>query len=537
MEMMFHISNCSEKYQVKYATCTLLNSALTWWNSHKRTIRIEAAYAMSWVELMKPMTEVYCPRNKELVLLCTRMVPNEEKKVKRFVRGPCTMRCRNNKRVGHMTRDCKVTVTPNTQRAPAENHPGIVCYECGKPGHFRKYCPKFRNQNRGNQTVNKNGNKTGNHTRGNEATTRAYAIGRGGANTDSNVVTGLLGHPFDIDLMPVELGSFDVIIGMDWLAKYHALIICDEKGCQVYLAQVTSKKTEDKSEEKRLEDVPIVREFPEVFPEDLHGLPTAQQVEFQIDLVLGAAPIAQAPEGIHVDPAKIESIKDWASPKTPTEIRQFLGSASILALPKGSENFVVHCDASHKALCAVLMQKEKVIAYASRQLKIYTYALKYPNLHPRFEVSKFVPFATSSDQEGATHSRVATGEEEREVKGRPQITTPLNPTLNITSNIQTHFITLVHPDTQAVNEAFVMANYLQLEPLMRKRMRELRLQGVATRLNFLSEDINEKRELEAPLGFWSQPPRGVEGQAMKGIPPLLAAHLRETKRRRRTMSP
>ncbi|GJZ45544.1 putative reverse transcriptase domain-containing protein [Tanacetum coccineum] len=123
-------------------------------------------------------------------------------------------------------------------------------------------------------------------------------------------------------------------------------------------------------------------------------------------------------QGIHVDPAKIESIKNWASPKTPTEIRQFLGlvgyyqifidgfskmsksmtkltqknvkfewgekeeeafhllkqklyCAPILSLPKGSENFVVYCDASHKGLGAVLMQKEKVIAYASRQLKVH----------------------------------------------------------------------------------------------------------------------------------------------------------------------
>nr|GFC50086.1 putative reverse transcriptase domain-containing protein [Tanacetum cinerariifolium] len=115
--------------------------------------------------------------------------------------------------------------------------------------------------------------------------------------------------------------------------------------------------------------------------------------------------------GIHVDPSKIESIKDWASPKTPTEICQFLGlagykfskiaksmtkltqkaikfdwgekkenafqlikqklcSAPILALPKGSEDFVVYCDASHKGLGAVLMQREKVIAYASRQWKV-----------------------------------------------------------------------------------------------------------------------------------------------------------------------
>nr|GFA11347.1 putative reverse transcriptase domain-containing protein [Tanacetum cinerariifolium] len=144
--------------------------------------------------------------------------------------------------------------------------------------------------------------------------------------------------------MPVELGSFDVIIGMDWLAKYHALIICDEKvvcipygyevliiqgdnydggsklniiscmktqkyiqkGCQVYLAQVTSKKAEDKSEEKRLEDVPIVREFPEVFPEDLPGFPPARQVEFQDDLVPGAVPVARAP--YRLAPAEMQEL-------------------------------------------------------------------------------------------------------------------------------------------------------------------------------------------------------------------------------------
>ncbi|GKE91820.1 hypothetical protein Tco_1572915, partial [Tanacetum coccineum] len=87
METMFHISNCPKKYQVKYVTRTLLNSALTWWNSHKITIGIEAAYAMSWAELMKLMTKVYCLRNEELVLLCTRMVPNEEDKVERFIGG------------------------------------------------------------------------------------------------------------------------------------------------------------------------------------------------------------------------------------------------------------------------------------------------------------------------------------------------------------------------------------------------------------------------------------------------------------------
>ncbi|GJY22670.1 putative reverse transcriptase domain-containing protein [Tanacetum coccineum] len=97
-----------------------------------------------------------------------------------------------------------------------------------------------------------------------------------------------LDHPFNINLMPVELGSFDVIIGKDLVVKVPTLII----DCA---SHVTTKETEDKSGEKRLEDVPIVRDFPKVFPEDLSGLPPTRQVEFQIDLMPGDAPIARAP--------------------------------------------------------------------------------------------------------------------------------------------------------------------------------------------------------------------------------------------------
>ncbi|GJR05003.1 hypothetical protein Tco_0527987, partial [Tanacetum coccineum] len=92
METVFHISNCLEKYQVKYATCTLLNSALTWWNSHKGTIGTEAAFAMSWRELMKLMTEnndlaAYTQRFQELTMMCTKMVPEEEDRVEKFIGG------------------------------------------------------------------------------------------------------------------------------------------------------------------------------------------------------------------------------------------------------------------------------------------------------------------------------------------------------------------------------------------------------------------------------------------------------------------
>ncbi|GJV98694.1 hypothetical protein Tco_1553946 [Tanacetum coccineum] len=79
--------------------------------------------------------------------------------------------------------------------------------------------------------------------------------------------------------MPVELGSFDIIIGMDWLRKYHAVIVCDEKLVQVPYGNETL----------------IFHDFPEVFPEDLLGLPPAQPMEFQIDLIPGVAPVARAP--------------------------------------------------------------------------------------------------------------------------------------------------------------------------------------------------------------------------------------------------
>ncbi|GJX55507.1 putative reverse transcriptase domain-containing protein [Tanacetum coccineum] len=608
-------------------------------------------------------------------------------------KGPCAPRCNKCKKIGHLARDCR-SFGPNgnnNNRGNSETTQNAgTCYECGVQGHFKRDCPKLKNKNHGNQGGNGN------------APAKVYVVGNAGTNPDSNVVTGtfllndryasilfdtgadssfvsttfssliditpttldryydvklvdgkIIGintiirgctlnffdHPFNINLMPVELGSFDVIIGMDWLEKYHAVIDCAKKigngthlniisctkthkyllkGHNVFLAHVTTKETGDKSGEKRLEDVPIVRDFLEVFPEDLPGLPPTRQVEFQIDLMPGAAPVARAPyrlapsemkelseqlqelsdkgfirpssspwgapvlfvkkkdgsfrmcidyrelnkltvknryplpriddlfdqlqgssvyskidlrsgyhqlrvreedipktafrtryghyefqvmpfgltnapavfmdlmnrvckpyldkfvivfiddiliysknkkeheehlkailellkkeelyakfskcefwipkvqflghvidsQGIHVDPAKIESIKDWASPKTPTEIRQFLGlagyyrrfiegfskiakpmtkltqkkvafewgdkqeaafqtlkhklcSAPILALPQGAENFIVYCDASHKGLGAVLMQNEKVIAYASRQLKIH----------------------------------------------------------------------------------------------------------------------------------------------------------------------
>ncbi|GJX96610.1 reverse transcriptase domain-containing protein [Tanacetum coccineum] len=194
--------------------------------------------------------------------------------------GPCTVKCRNCNKVRHTTRDCKNAFAAiATQRVSVVNQRVGTCFECGRQGHYKKKCPKLRNQNRGNKSGST------------EAKGKAYAIGGGDANLDFNVVTGtvllnnryasilfdlgadrsfvsttfsalldvipstldvsyavelangrvaetntvlrgctlgLLGQPFNINLIPVELGSFEVIIGMDWLANHHAVIVCDE---------------------------------------------------------------------------------------------------------------------------------------------------------------------------------------------------------------------------------------------------------------------------------------------------------------------
>nr|GEU65049.1 putative reverse transcriptase domain-containing protein [Tanacetum cinerariifolium] len=680
MEFIFNISGCAVENQVKFATCTLLDATLTWWNSQIRTLGPDA-YTMTWSVLKKKMSDKYCPlgevkkleielwnlkardnnipaytnRFQEPALICTKFITNEtEKKEKSNSKRKADDISRNNQQPFKKQNVAKAYNLGSAEKKTYEgnvpnngpNPRGNGCFECGNQRHFKRDCPKLKNKNGGN----------GNAQGWVYAVGNAVRNGNAAGNPDSNVVTGtfllnnryasilfdsgadrifvstvfsslidiiptpldnhydveladgkivginttirgctlnFLNHPFTIDLIPVELGSFDTIIDMDWLRRHHAVIVCDEKlvrvpfgnetlafhgaesyieresrlmviscfkvqeymakGCHVFLAQISTTKEDDKSEGKQDKDVPIVQDFPEVFPEDFPGLPPARPVEFHIDLIPGAALVARVPyclvpsemkelseqlqehsnkgfirpssspwgspvlfvkkkdgsfrmcidyrelnkltvknryplpriddlfdqlqrssiylkiylrsgyhqlrnekeheehlkailgllkeeklyakfskcefwipkvqflghvidsQGIHVDPAKIESIKDWASPKTPTDICQFLGlagyyrrfiseiaksmtkltqkgikydwgekeenaiqlikqklySAPILALLEGSEDFVVYCDASHKGLGAVLMQREKVIAYASRQLKVH----------------------------------------------------------------------------------------------------------------------------------------------------------------------
>ncbi|GJS96163.1 putative reverse transcriptase domain-containing protein [Tanacetum coccineum] len=330
----------------------LTQYALTWWNSHVKTIGHDVAYAMTWKNLKKKMTNKYCPRGEvkklecemwnlkvkgtdlvsynqrfqELALMYARMFPEESDKIEKYVSGLPDM--------------------INESQKP-------TCYECGAQGHFKRDCPKLKNNNHGKQGGN-----------GNDPA-KVYAVGRAGTNPDSNVVTGMfllnnryasiffdtgadrsfvsttfssqiditpstldyyydveladekiirlnaiiwgctlnfLNHAFNIDLMPIELGSFDVIIGMDWLAKYQVVIVCAEKIVRIPWGNETLIVRGDGSDRGNK------THFPEVFPEDLLGLPPTRQVEFQIDLIHGAAPVAREP--YRLAPSEIKELSE-----------------------------------------------------------------------------------------------------------------------------------------------------------------------------------------------------------------------------------
>nr|GEW05835.1 putative reverse transcriptase domain-containing protein [Tanacetum cinerariifolium] len=206
----------------------------------------------------------------------------------------------------------------------------------------------------------------------------------------------LVNHIFEIDL-PIELGTFDVIIGMDWIVKHDVVIVCGEKVVRTIWEQDVHK---NKSREKRMEDVPVIRDFPEVFPEELPGLPPPRQIEFQIDLVPGAAPVARAPYRLAPSEMRELSVqlqelleKGFIRPSSSScgasvlfvkkkdgSFRMCIGYHELNkltvknryplpridylfnqlhALPEGTKDFVVYCDASLKGFRAVLMQREK----------------------------------------------------------------------------------------------------------------------------------------------------------------------------------
>nr|GEU39900.1 putative reverse transcriptase domain-containing protein [Tanacetum cinerariifolium] len=358
-----------------------------------------------------------------------------------------------------------------TSKGQVVNQRVLTYFECRRQGYYRSDCPKLKNQNRENKTRNKSGIG--------KARGKTYVLRGGDADSDSNTVKGtlllnnhyvyvlfdsganrsfvlntfsalldvipstldvsyaveladrrivetnivlrgcmlgLLGHPFNIDLMHVDLSSFDVIIDMDWLANNHTVIVCDEKILripyedEVLIVQVQGSSVYSKIDLKsgyhqlrvRDEDIPKTAfrtryghyEF-QVMPFGLTNAPVVFMdlmnkvckpyldkfvIVFIDDILIYSKSKEEHAEHLKLILeflkkeelyAKFLKCKGEKTEAAFQLLKQKLCSVPILALPKGSENFVVYSDASHKGLGIVLMQKEKVIAYASRQLKVH----------------------------------------------------------------------------------------------------------------------------------------------------------------------
>nr|GEV79994.1 putative reverse transcriptase domain-containing protein [Tanacetum cinerariifolium] len=204
-----------------------------------------------------------------------------------------------NSRVGHLTKNCKnkgPSTGSNLKPVP------VICHACGEKRHYNYQCSNANNNAHTRSYLPRDKNA---HRDPNVVTDTSYDIEMANGNLacTNTIIQGctliMLDQPFKIDLMPIQLSSFDVFIGMNWLSKYHAKIICDEKVIHIPLDNETliirAQVMEKKSDEKRLEHIPVVRLFLDVFPEDLPSLPPVRQVEFQINLIPKATPVSRAP--------------------------------------------------------------------------------------------------------------------------------------------------------------------------------------------------------------------------------------------------
>ncbi|GKD73470.1 putative reverse transcriptase domain-containing protein [Tanacetum coccineum] len=242
-------------------------------------------------------------------------------------RGPCHT-CFNCNRPGHLARDYR-GVPRNVNPVNARNPTVRACYECGSTDHVRSVCPRWNRaqgpgENRPNQVAaNNEGQGRGNQE--NQARGRAFMLGAEEARQDPNIVTGLepsdLGFRYEIKIASAQLVEIDKVIKgcMDWLSNYKAKIICHEKVVRIPLTdgkvlKVVRERPEEKAillmiakaSDKKQEEIVVVRDFPEVFSDDLSGLPPIWEIEFRIELIHGAMSVAMSP--YRLAPSEMEEL-------------------------------------------------------------------------------------------------------------------------------------------------------------------------------------------------------------------------------------
>ncbi|GKD47176.1 putative reverse transcriptase domain-containing protein, partial [Tanacetum coccineum] len=347
-----HDSGRHQKQVVDSVAAALEAQTATMANADNTNMNIEqgethVARKCSYKEFMSCQTLNFKgTEGAEMAVLCPNMVPNSEKLMEVFIGGLPKSIEGNVTALKPQTLEEAITITQRLMdqtrncrsKGPATGsnlqQVSVTCHACREKGHYKYQCPKANNNAHGRAYLlrDKNAYQDPNVVTGTFLlnqhlarvlidsgadksfvsislaymlnippitldTTYDIEMANGNLVGTNTIIQGctliLLNQPFEIDLMPIELSSFDVVIGMDWLSKYHARIICDEKVVHIPIDDETLiiRVMEKKSNEKRLEDIPVVREF----LKDLPGLPPVRQVEFQIDLMPGAAPVARAP--------------------------------------------------------------------------------------------------------------------------------------------------------------------------------------------------------------------------------------------------
>nr|GFA73058.1 putative reverse transcriptase domain-containing protein [Tanacetum cinerariifolium] len=283
------------------------------------TLGREVANERPWTEVKQMMTDEFCPtedvqrledelrhlelrdmnivayteRFNELALLCPDVVPNEKKKVELYIKGLLEIIKgeTNSSRPATLNEAVRMAHALMEQKIQAKNE---RIAEGIKRNHLIDIKPVKLNSSYEVQLAY-------------EKVVSTNSVLRG-------CTLNLLDHLFDIDLTLIELGTFDVIVGMDWLVEFDALIVCGKKevhvlyknktGSQLFIAQVTEKEPA----KKQLQGVPVICNFPEVFLDDLPGLPPPRQVEFRIELIPDAAPVACT--SYRLAPTKLKELLD-----------------------------------------------------------------------------------------------------------------------------------------------------------------------------------------------------------------------------------
>ncbi|GJZ05220.1 putative reverse transcriptase domain-containing protein [Tanacetum coccineum] len=418
LESQFRISNVAEGDRVKFASSTLLDGALTWWNVYVRSVTLDTAHATPWSDFKAMFIRKYCPRNEikqmenelwnlkvkgtnltaynqrfqELILLCPEMVPNADRLLERYIEGlPLSIKGNEKTRVtsenGTETTTTTTPATPTTQatstRTNAQRQQG--CLQPDKVLMLASYLtaenvddttlthalllvttverqdirPKTAELHLVPQTkedqeakedrevmlpvldvVKKGTTKTNVQTMGIKAVGIKFEATRKTLRTIKGRIKGTLreitkhqpvlkedvGPPWPecnslckyIDVTPTTLDTnYDVELadGKSGIKSESRLEVISsirtqkyiDQGCQVFLIQMMKEEKTEISE-RRIEDVPVVRDFPEVFPEDLPGLPPTRQVEFHIELIPEAAPVARAP--YRLAPAEMKELAE-----------------------------------------------------------------------------------------------------------------------------------------------------------------------------------------------------------------------------------